>query len=274
MHNKPIKIATDKFTIDGVKNFMLESKLDDQIMIVTLTNGKTNSITRETLEQLKDCVDKTNQDKEIKGIILTGQNRFFSSGFDLYTFMGFNNRDEAIEFLGFADKVFLDLFICSKPVICAMNGHAAAGGLILAMASDYRLITDHPKIKVGMSEIKIGVPLSVAQSAIMRFGLDSDKKFRDLMYFGDMMDVTTAHQKGIVDELLAPENLINRAKELVKMWIDTPARPFCRLKEELKMETARMIRRRMADTDWQKALDCFFDKQVKDTLAFVQSTME
>ncbi|MBF0200695.1 MAG: enoyl-CoA hydratase/isomerase family protein [Desulfamplus sp.] len=253
---------------------MLESKIEDHVMIITLTNGKTNSITRETLDGLNDCLKRTSLESSIKGIVITGQNRFFSSGFDLNTFMGFNERSEAIEFLGYADEVFLDLFLCPKPVICAMNGHAAAGGLIMAMASDYRIIVNHPKIKVGMSEIKIGVPLSVAQSAIMRFGLDSDKKFRDLMYFGEMMDVAAALEKGIVDELVDTGELLGRAKALVSLWMDTPARPFCRIKEELKMETGSRIRKRMADTDWHPALDCFFNPQVKETLKFVQSTME
>lgn len=253
---------------------MLETKIEDQIMITTLTHGKTNSITLETLNNLKECVAQTNQDEKIKGIVLTGQNRFFSSGFDLHTFMGFNTMEQAVKFLGYADEVFLDLFLCSKPVVCAMNGHAAAGGLILAMASDYRIIVNHPKIKVGMSEIKIGVPLSVAQSAIMRFGLDSDKKFRDVMYFGDMVDVTHALQKEIVDEVVEPQELIARGKSIVSMWIDTPGRPFCRMKEELKKETGERIRKRMAEKDWHYGLNCFFDKQVKDTLAFVQSSMD
>lgn len=253
---------------------MLETKIEDQIMIVTLTHGKTNSITRQTLEKLKGSVAETNQNEDIKGIILTGQNRFFSSGFDLYTFMGFQNLEEAVDFISYADEVFLDLFLCSKPVVCAMNGHSAAGGLILAMASDYRIVVNHPKIKIGMSEIRIGVPLSCAQSAIMRFGLDSDKKFRDVMFFGEMVDVTRALEKEIVDEAVEAGELIARAKAIVSMWIDTPGRPFCRMKEELKKETGDNIRRRMAQKDWHYGLNCFFNQQVKERLAFVQSGME
>lgn len=253
---------------------MLETRVDDQIMIAALSHGPTNSITKKTLDDMKACVETVNQDETIKGIVLTGQNRFFSSGFDLYTFMGFEAREDAQAFMKYADEVFLDLFLCSKPVVCAMNGHAAAGGLIIAMASDYRIITDHPKIKVGMSEIHIGVPLSVGQSAIMRFGLDSDKRFRDVMYFGEMMDVTTALQREIVDETVKAEELMERAKTLVCQWIDTPARPFCRLKAELKKVTGDHIRKRLKETDWHNSLECFFDNNVKKTLSLVQAGME
>ncbi len=253
---------------------MLETRLDDQILIATLTNGKTNSITRETLDQLQAAVEQVTTDETIKGLILTGNGRFFSSGFDLYTFMGFEELDQAVEFLTYADKVLLDLFLCPKPVICAMNGHSAAGGLILAMASDYRIITDHPKIKVGMSEVKIGVPLSTAQSAVMRFGLDSDKRFRDVMYFGEMIDVHTALEREMVDQVVDADKLIDTAKFMVALWIDTPARPFIGLKKELRHATGEQIRKRLTETDWHPGLNCFFKKEVRDTLAFVQSTME
>ena len=253
---------------------MLETRIEDQTLIATLVNGKTNAITRKTLDQLKAAVDQVKTDETLKGLVLTGSGRFFSSGFDLHTFMGFETLDQAVEFITYADEVLLDLFLCPKPVVCAMNGHSAAGGLILAMASDYRIITDHPKIKVGMSEIKIGVPLSPAQSAVMRFGLDSDKRFRDVMYFGEMIDVKTALDREMVDKIVPADELVKTAKAIVSLWIDTPARPFCRLKEELKMETGRHIRTRLEDKGWHHALDCFSQKEVRDTLAFVQSTME
>jgi enoyl-CoA hydratase/carnithine racemase len=258
----------------GETTAMLETRLEDRILIATLSNGKTNAITRRTLELLREALAGAASDQEVKGIVLTGQGRFFSSGFDLHTFLGFKTRDEAVNFISFADQVLLDLFLFPKPVVCAMNGHSAAGGLILAMASDYRIIADHPKIKVGMSEIRIGVPLSVAQSAVMRFGLDSDRRFRDVMYFGEMIDVATASERGLVDERVRPEELLPKAKALVSLWIDTPARPFIRLKQELRRSVGESVRRRMADTDWHGSLDCFLRKEVRDTLAFVQSTME
>ncbi|MFO7886363.1 MAG: enoyl-CoA hydratase/isomerase family protein [Desulfobacteraceae bacterium] len=253
---------------------MLETRMEDQILIATLKNGKTNSITEKTLNSLKTAVETVKKDESVKGLILTGNNRFFSSGFDLHTFMGFETLDQAVDFLTRADQVLLDLFLCPKPVVAAMNGHAAAGGLIFSMACDYRIVTDHPKIKIGMTEIKIGVPLSAAQSAVMRFGLDSDKKFRDVMYFAEMVDVKKARDLEIVDEIVDARTLIDRAKEIVSLWIDTPARPFCRIKEELKKETGEHIARRLKEKDWHGALNCFFKKEVKDTLAFVQSSME
>lgn len=253
---------------------MLQQRIEDDVMIVTLENGKTNSVTKKTLTMLQGIVGEVNETETLKGIVLTGQGRFFTSGFDLPTFLGFKDQDEAVSFIGYADEVLLALFTCSKPVVCAMNGHSAAMGLIMAMASDYRIVKNHPKIKLGMSEIKIGVPLSVAQSSVMRFGLDSDRTFRDVMYFGEMMDVTKAASMGIVDEVVEEEVLMSRAKEIVSLWIDTPDRPFIPLKKRLKEGVVKEIRQTTEEGKWKDALGCFFKEEVRQVLEFVQSTME
>ena len=81
---------------------------------------------------------------------------------------------------------------------------------------------NHPKIKLGMSEIKIGLSLSVAQSTIVRYGLDSERTYRNVMFFGEMVGAEKALEIGMVDEIVEEDQLISRAKEIVSTWIDTP----------------------------------------------------
>ncbi|MCW7753918.1 enoyl-CoA hydratase/isomerase family protein [Desulfobotulus sp. H1] len=253
---------------------MLTESLEDGIIIVRLSHGKTNSITRETMEKMAVIVEKANTDDAIKGIILTGEGKFFSSGFHLPTFINFKDHAAAVDFFEFEEDFLLNYFICKKPVICAMNGHTAAMGMILAMASDYRIVSSHPKIKLGMSEIKLGLALTVAELEVMRFGLDTDKKFRDVMYFGNMVSPEKALELGIVDEVLEADQLIPRAKEIICTWIDNPGRAFITLKDSVKYDAAQRIRTKLAELDWRSPLHGFFDPHVKATLEFVQATME
>ncbi|PIE70849.1 MAG: hypothetical protein CSA22_05485 [Deltaproteobacteria bacterium] len=252
---------------------MLKETIQENIVILTLENGKTNAVNRETLEQLKAAVEKVNTDDTLKGIILTGAGRFFSSGFDLPMFLALEDHAAVCEFFDFEEQVLLDFFQCAKPVVCAMNGHAAAMGMILAMASDYRLVTDHPKVKLGMSEIKIGLPLSVTQTEVMRFGLNSDRAYRDVMYFGDMLDPNGALEKGWVDEVLPAEALMDRAKAIVTGWYDNPGHAFIPMKILQKKHAVAKIKAALADTTWQEGLHCFFDPTVRATLEFVQAAM-
>jgi enoyl-CoA hydratase/carnithine racemase len=253
---------------------MIKERIEDNILIATLTDGKTNAIDFDTLKQINECVEKVNNQEELKGLVLTGEGRFFSSGFHLPMFLGFKDLDEVVDFFNQEEDFLVNYFMCKKPVVCAMNGHSAAAGLIFAMASDYRIVTDHPKVKLGMSEIKIGLPLSIAQSQVMRFGLDSDRKFRDIMYFGDMYSPEKSKELGIVDEVVAADDLEKRAKDIVSLWIDTPGRPFIKLKEVMKKEYAEKIQKKLKEENWQEGMNCFFEKNVRDILTLVQAGLE
>ena len=252
---------------------MINRTIEDNIIIATIDNGKFNSITLEALRALKAMIDEINNNEEIKGLVLTGTGGFFSSGFNLPMFLGFKDHKEVVGFFEEEEPILIDYFTCSKPVVCAMNGHTAAMGMILAMASDYRIVINKPKLKLGMSEIKIGLPLSPVMSEVMRFGLDTDKKFRDIMYFGNMINPETAKEMGIVDEIVEPDQLLARAKEIVKMWIDTPGRPFIPMKSMLKAEAVGKIKHLQATQPWKEALECFFYKDVRGALEFTQAMM-
>ena len=254
---------------------MLRKEIQDQIVIARLSDGASNAVTQKTLRQLKDIVDEVNKDDRLKGIVLTGEGRFFSSGFSLPMFVSFQTREEVISFFEEEETILTDYFTCEKPVVCAINGHCAAMGMILAMASDYRIMKNHPKIKMGMSEIKIGLGLSIAEAAVVRFGLDSDRRYRDVMYFGEMACVDRALETGMVDELVDEDQLIPRAMEIIRLWIDTPNRPFIQMKQGLRRETAEKIRRDLTTLNWQDAMaDTLLNEEVKATLSFVQAAME
>src|SRR4030042_1389907 len=137
------------------------SEIQDNIGIFTIDNVPSNSISTEALKALEALIDRVNAEEELKGIVLTGTN----------------------------------------PVVGAVNGHATAAGMILVQACDYRLIKDHPKVKVGMTEIKLGMALTPCQGEIMRFGLDTDKNWREVMFKGQLIPAPVAVEMGIIDEL-------------------------------------------------------------------------
>ncbi|PKL38041.1 MAG: hypothetical protein CVV44_12800 [Spirochaetae bacterium HGW-Spirochaetae-1] len=252
---------------------MITERIEDNILIASFEHGKFNSITHESVQQLRAMVKKVNEDDSIKGLVLTGAGKVFSSGFDLPMFLGFKDLKEAVAFFEEAEDVFIDFFMCRKPVIAAINGAAMAGGMILSMACDYRIVKNHPKIQLGMTEIKIGLGLSIVQTEIMRFGLDSDRMYRDIMYFGERFGVEKAKELGIVDEIVEEDQLIARAKQIVTTWIDNPARAFSLLKVSLRRPMEERMRQRLKNENWQDGFKCMFDPQTRATLELVQKMM-
>jgi enoyl-CoA hydratase/carnithine racemase len=247
---------------------MLKQRIEDNIIIATFDDGVTNTITEDALDTLAQIIKNANENNDIKGIVLTGAGKAFCSGFDLPMFLGFKDLDEVVTFFKKEEEILINLFMCRKPVVAAWNGAAIAGGFIFSMAADYRIVKNHPKIKLGMNEIKIGLGLSIVQTEVVRFGMDSDRKFRDLMYNGEMFDVNRTKELGIVDEIVEEDQLIPRAKEIVCKWIDNPGRAFMLLKYSMRKPYEDRMRQRLKDEDWQSAFKIMFDKQTRQLLEF------
>jgi enoyl-CoA hydratase/carnithine racemase len=245
---------------------MLNQRIEDNIIIATLDDGKTNTITEQVLATLSDIIKNVNENDEIKGLVLTGSGKTFSSGFDLPLFLGFKDLAEVIAFFEKEEEILINLFMCRKPVVAVWNGAAVAGGFIFSMAADYRIMKNHPKIRVGLNEIKIGLGLSIVQTEVVRFGMDSDRKFRDVIYNGEMYDVQKALEVGMIDETAEEDQLIPRAKEVVSRWIDNPGRAFMLLKGSLRKPYEDRMRQRLRDEDWQSKFNIMFDKQTRKYL--------
>lgn len=251
-----------------------EYQIVDNIVIFKFNRGKLNSITMETLQGLNEALDRVNNEEALKGIVLTGNGRYFSGGFDLGTFTSFQSKEEILDWFNFEEDVLLKLFTCSKPVVAAINGHATAMGMILSMACDYRLVVNNPKIKLGMTEIKIGLSLTLVQGAVMRFGLDTDKKYRDVIYKGEFFAPDYAIAREIFDELAEnEEELLEKAKAKVTSMIDTPGRPFIILKELEKMQTVDWLKGKIEDVDWTPLITTFTDEKVVNTLKMVKAAL-
>ena len=181
--------------------------IEDNIVIFKFNNGKVNAISAETLRGLNEVIDRVNNEEELKGIVITGEGRYFSGGFDLGEFTSFESGEAIIKWFELEEEVMYKLFTCRKPVIAAVNGHATAAGMIVSMACDYRYALNNPKIKLGMTEIKIGLSLTPAEMEIMRFGLGTEKNMRDVIFKGELFGTAEAVEREIYDELVeTPKN--------------------------------------------------------------------
>lgn len=254
---------------------MLDIRFEDNVAVAVLDNPKTNSITAKMLRQLDTLVDQLNNEESLKGLILVGKGRFFSSGFSLPELCVFTEASQAIDWFQYEEKVLIKLFTCSKPVISCLNGHAVAGGMIFAMASDYLIALNADRIKLGMSEIKIGLSLTPIQTEVMRWGLGSVKNYKDVMFKAENMNPARALELGIIDELIDQEDLlIERAKQKISTLIDTPSRPFIRLKHSHRRPAVLMMHRMLEECNWQPFGESFVSDSVIKTLRAVQASME
>jgi len=252
-----------------------KTEIQENIAVFTIDHPPTNSINSEVLKGLEEIIDRVNAEEELKGLILTGTGRIFSSGFDLVTFTTFEGPEHIVQWFKYDEEVMYKLFTCSKPVVAAINGHASAGGLIVAQACDYRMMVNDPKAKVGMPEIKLGMSLSPSHCEIMRFGLETQRNWKEVIYKGERITAPVALEMGIIDELVDAADLLEKAKAKVREYIDTANRPFMKIKADYRKFAARQIREAIDTCDFTPFVNTFTNpeviEQLKASLARMQS---
>src|SRR5262245_8044924 len=143
-------------------------------------------------------------------IVLTGAGACFSAGVDLRAILE-GPPEYTDTFLAAVSAAFLAVFDHPAPVVAAINGHAIAGGCVLAMAADVRLMSSG---LIGLSEVAVGVPFPVAALEICRYSMGSSVTRAVLQ--ADNVDVRAAAQRGWIDEVVAPDDLFSRAVEIAR----------------------------------------------------------
>jgi enoyl-CoA hydratase len=174
---------------------------------------------------------------EPDAVVLTGQDRFFSGGLDL-TVLPTLSLAEQGAMVRDVNRVFTDWYGFPRPLVVAVNGHAVAGGLILAMCGDVRVGVDHGKL--GLTEVKVGVPYPVAAMEIARAEVPR-RLVRRLVLGGELIDPAEAHAAGLVDELVADDALLGRALDWARQLAQHPRRAYAVVKRQLRGPTLERI---------------------------------
>ena len=252
------------------------SRIEDDILIFTLTNPANGyAIDSSVLNGLEAAVNQVNINDEVSGLILTGQDRFFCSGLCLKTLVSFTSRQEMIDWFKFQDEVLYKLFTCAKPVIAAINGHCVGGGMYLALACDHRLIRNHPKIKVGLPEINLGLGIAPITGEVIRFGLDSDKRYREVMFSGNYYDPQSTVDLGVFDEVLGYDvDIIAYAKNKIVQFNGKYPKAFVYIKQTEKQHSAKIMQEEFKAYNWNTIAEHFNDKQITTNLKKVLQSMK
>jgi len=189
----------------------IEQKKADGIATITLNRGKVNALNDAVINELRDCLKLLEVDKEINSIILTGKSSFFSFGFDVPEFLSFTKQEFTDYLINFS-SLYTYLFLYPKPVIAALNGHTIAGGCMLVLACDSRVMVTG-KAKISLNEIAFGSSVFAGSTEMLRF-LVGSQNATEILYSGAMYSAEEALRLDLVQELAIKDNLINQARTI------------------------------------------------------------
>jgi enoyl-CoA hydratase len=163
------------------------------------------------------------------------------------------------------------LFMFPGPVVAAVNGHAIAGGCILACACDRRLMTSGAA-RIGVPELRVGVPFPPLVVEILRAAVPAPH-FNELLYVGRTYEPPDALARGIVDELVAPDALAARAQAVAADLAATPAASFTLTKRAMRMPHLERARR-TADADAGALLAAWTSNDTRTAIrSYVEKTL-
>src|SRR6201998_4728056 len=191
---------------------------DGRVATITLNRpDKRNAISYELIEDMLSALEEVAQSSALV-LILTGAGKAFCSGMDLENLKALIGRspEQSLKDSQITARLFRTLYDFSKPTIAAVNGAAIAGGTGLATLCDFTLAV--PEAKFGYTEVKIGfVPAIVSAFLLRQVG---EKIARDLLLTGRIFGADEAARRGLVSEIVPPENLMTRARELAALLME------------------------------------------------------
>jgi enoyl-CoA hydratase len=208
---------------------MITRSLQDGILTLRLAHGKASAIDVELLDAMLRELEGVSDD--VRAVILTGTGSIFSAGVDLIRLTR-EGPDYVQRFLPLLSRAVRALFTFPKPVIAAVNGHAIAGGCVMVLAADLRLMADGAG-RIGVPELLVGVPFPSAALEIVRFAVPRDK-VQSLIYTGRTVSAQEALAAGVVDELVAPDALLARAHALAQQLALIPPPTYRLTKQALR----------------------------------------
>jgi enoyl-CoA hydratase len=204
----------------------------EDVLWLVLDRPPVNALDIEFCNELAEQLDVLATDAEGGPVVMTGTGTSFSAGVDLKTVVQYGQAEQD-EMLRALNRVFLAAYQFPRPLIGAINGHAIAGGLVLALTCDVRIGADNPS-QFGLAEVRVGIPYPVAAIEIVKAELGENA--RSFVLFGQPADARSAHAAKVLDELCAPEELTSRANAIASAASALPSIGFGKIKRQLRAE--------------------------------------
>ncbi len=202
----------------------------DDIAALRMDNRKANAMNPEMLVGLDGSLVEF-LESGAKALVITGYDRFFSAGLDLVT-LDRLDHDGMLGFMRLFQRVMLSLFWCERPVVAAVNGHAVAGGCVLAMQADARIATNG-RMSFGLNETRLGVGLPIVVAETLRAQV-SPAVLGNIAIEGLLYDGEQAEAYGLLHERVEQDSVLSRAQARARELAEIPPAAYVQAKRGIR----------------------------------------
>lgn len=223
----------------------VEVETNEGIATVVLSRGKVNALNGIVVDELRERLMALEVDPDLKALVLTGRGKFFSFGFDIPEFLSFTKEEFTNYLTNFTD-LYTYLFLYPKPIVAALNGHAIAGGCMLSLACDNRVMVAG-KGKISLNEIAFGSSVLAGSTEMLRFWIGSANATK-VLYSGALYSAEEAMNLGLVQEIVTEGNLMVQARRIASDLGSKHSQAFASIKTLLRKSIAEDMMQRESES--------------------------
>lgn len=209
---------------------MFEIKQKGQLIHIRMSHGKANTM---DYEFCRDLAVKFRElaAQDVSACVLSGQGKIFSAGADLVRAIK-EPEDYMTRYFPALVELFKSVFEFPKPVVAAVNGHAIAGGCVLAACCDYRLMVANRGL-IGIPELLVGVPFPAIAMEVIRSCVNP-ADFHRMVYRAETFTADRALRIGLVDEVVDEGKILDSAQAVAEQLATIPPDVFLLTKRQLR----------------------------------------
>ena len=242
---------------------MIERDEREGILTLRLNHGKANALDLEFCDAITAALRGA---ESARAVIITGTKSIFSAGVDLFRLTG-ERAPYVRRFFPALDDALTAILMFPRPLIAAINGHAIAGGCLLAAAADYRVMSGGT---IGVPELSVGVPFPAMAIEILRQA--APVHAHRLATSGQVLQAPDALSRGLVDEIVEADQLMQRAHEIALRFAGAPSNAFRITKAHLRQPFFDAARSRAALD--REALEVWCDPATHEHIkSYLQKTI-
>ena len=191
----------------------------NEILWIKMNRPPVNAINSRLVDVLTLQLQSAEVDSGVKGVILTGLPGFFSAGLDVLELFPLD-KEKILDFWERFYDLLIKIYTFPKPFFCAINGHCPAGGTVLAIMTDYRIMTEG-KYTIGLNEVAVGLVIPYGIGIVAQY-LCGERNAEKLALTAKLIYPFDALKYGRVDEVCPAEDLKSRSQNLMEDWIQLP----------------------------------------------------
>lgn len=216
----------------------MKLEVQDGVALLRMAEGKGNAIGARWLEEMELALDELLA-SGARAMVVVGSESFFSAGLDLPALIELSEA-QMEAFIDDFSAVMLRFFELPVPTVAAINGHAIAGGCVLALQADRRFMASGPA-KIGLNEVQLGIGLPAVVMETLRAQVPPGS-LGPIALEGRLFDAHEALQLGLIDKVVAPGELVAQAMAWAKAMAQLAPEAVQQIKSALRRPVAERVR--------------------------------